>query len=246
MTPYMTDLHRFVNSPVPVTPYLIMIDKHMEKFELYYSLLVEWNQRFNLTAITERDEVFARHFEDSLAAADYIKEGAYVCDIGSGAGFPGLPLKIVRPDLNVVLFDSVNKKIAFLNEVISRLGLSGIEAVHSRAEDAAALNRYRERFGVAVCRAVAPLPVLCEYALPLIKVGGNFIAYKTEAAVETETASVQNALKILNGKITDVIPYSLKEKNGGEIKLALIIIEKTALCPLKYPRGGNKPRLNPL
>lgn len=221
-----------------------MIDKHIKEFELYYSLLSEWNQKFNLTAVTEKDAVFTRHFQDSTAAADCIKQGSYICDIGSGAGFPGIPLKIVRPDLDAVLFDSVNKKISFLNEVIARLGLGNITAVHSRAEDAAAPGRFREAFDAAVCRAVAPLPVLCEYALPLLKTGGRFIAYKTQAALESEIAAAQNALKILNGKTADIIHYTLKEK-GEEIRLALIIIEKTAPSPLKYPRSGNKPRTDP-
>ena len=229
------------------------IKEHLSEFELYYSLLAEWNQKFNLTAITDREGVFARHFEDSIAAAEYIPQGAKLCDIGSGAGFPGLPLKIVRPDLSVTLFDSVNKKITFLNEVIARLEQEGVTAVHIRAEDAGASALYREQFDAAVSRAVAPLPVLCEYALPLIKTGGLFIAYKTAAAADNEIALAQNAIKVLNGKVKEVAPYTLAPPSAvastpqeGNFSAALIIIEKTGTAPLKYPRGGNKPRLDPL
>ena len=236
----------------------------MKEFELYYSLLVEWNEKFNLTTVTDRDGVFTRHFADSIAAAYYIPQNASVCDIGSGAGFPGLPLKIVRPDLSVTLFDSVNKKITFLNEVISRLSLNlnsqfsvlssqfQPTAVHIRAEDAGHSALYRERFDVAVSRAVAPLPVLCEYALPLVKTGGLFIAYKTEAAAKEEIAAAQNALKILNGTVKTTAPYNLATPSlrdtpqEGNFSAALIIIEKTAPAPSKYPRNGNKPRLQPL
>lgn len=234
-----------------------IIDQHIEEFELYYSLLIEWNQKFNLTAIEDKSSVFTRHFADSVAAVEHIPRGAYVCDIGSGAGFPGLPLKIVRPDIRLVLMDSVNKKVSFLNEVISRLGLVNAEAVHIRAEDAAAPAKYREKFDTVLARAVAPLPVLCEYALPLVKPGGAFIAYKTAAAAEQETAAARNALKVLNGKVQKTTGYTLSaplkkdaaapHTPGAEnIALALIIIEKTAPCPLKYPRGANKPRLQPL
>ena len=231
------------------------IQEHLSEFELYYSLLAEWNQKFNLTTVTDRDGVFTRHFADSIAAAEYIPQGAKVCDIGSGAGFPGLPLKIVRPDLSVTLFDSVNKKITFLTEVIARLAACQGDstpspvtlAIHSRAEDAGASAAYREQFDVALSRAVAPLPVLCEYALPLIKTGGLFIAYKTAAAANDEIKAAQNALKILNGKVKQVVTYPVKVY-GAETTavMSLIIIEKTGPAPLKYPRGGNKPRLNPL
>ncbi len=233
-----------------------LIKKHQSEFDLYYSLLAEWNEKFNLTAITDRESVFARHFCDSISAAGYLPQNASVCDIGSGAGFPGLPLKIVRPDINITLIDSVNKKVGFLNEVIARLGLKNAAAFHVRAEDAASPDKYRGKFNVTLSRAVAPLPVLCEYALPLTKPGGVFIAYKASSGEKEETASAQNALKILGGRLKQTAPYTLTApvKAGADgsptgtedIALSLIIIEKTAECPLKYPRGGNKPRLQPL
>ena len=233
------------------------IKKFDKEFALYSSLLTEWNQKFNLTAIEDRESIFARHFADSLAAAEYIPCNATVCDIGSGAGFPGLPLKIVRPDIDIILIDSVNKKVGFLNEVIARLNLKNAAAVHIRAEDAATPSKYREKFDITLSRAVAPLAVLCEYALPLTKTGGAFIAYKTAAATDTEIKAAENALKILGGKIKSTVPYTITAPAGTKgsetanqtfetIPLMLIIIEKTAPCPAKYPRGGNKPRLQPL
>lgn len=212
----------------------------LNQFETYRELLTEWNEKFNLTAITEPEEVYIKHFLDSIAAAAVIPEGASVCDVGSGAGFPGLPLKILRPDLRVLLIDSLNKRVGFLSHVIAALDLKEIRAEHIRAEDAAAPKNYRESFDITCARAVAPLATLCEYALPLTRVGGAFIAYKTAAGEELSQA--ERAIKILGGGKPEILPYTLP----GEQSRVLIKIPKTAPSPAAYPRAGNKPRTQPL
>lgn len=207
-----------------------------EKFTLYADLLKEWNEKFNLTAITDDEGIKQKHFIDSLAAADMIAPSSRVLDIGSGAGFPGVPLKIVRDDLDVTLLDSVNKKVTFLNEVISRLKLEKIVAVHARIEDV----KEKESFDVVVSRAVAELRTLSEYALPFLKTGGIFIAYKSEKT-EEELELAKNALAVLGGKLRGVTDVS---RDGNVRKL--IVIEKVKPCPEKYPRGKNLPRVKPL
>lgn len=206
-------------------------------FDRYAEMLTERNERVNLTAITDPDEIRVKHFTDSLAAIDLIKTGATVLDIGSGAGFPGIPLKIARDDISVTLLDSVNKKVAFMNDVIADLGLKNIEAVHARIED----FPHKGEFDVAVSRAVAELTTLAEYALPFVKVGGTFVAYKSEKA-EAEAAAAGNAVALLGGRLREI-----REVNVAPgLTRRLIVVDKIDPTPLKYPRGKNLPRLKPL
>lgn len=206
-------------------------------FDRYAEMLTERNEKVNLTAITDPDEIRVKHFTDSLAAIDLIKTGATVLDIGSGAGFPGIPLKIARDDISVTLLDSVNKKVAFMNDVIADLGLKNIEAVHARIED----FPHKGEFDVAVSRAVAELTTLVEYALPFVKVGGTFVAYKSEKA-EAEAAAAGNAVALLGGRLREI-----REVNVAPgLTRRLIVVDKIDPTPLKYPRGKNLPRLKPL
>ena len=209
-----------------------------EKFERYYALLVDWNGRFNLTAITDKGDVFVKHFLDSVSAVSLIPQNASLLDVGAGAGFPSLPLKIVRDDLTVTCVDSVNKKVTFLNAVIDELGLKNARAVHSRAEDLP-----KTGYDVVVSRAVAGLNVLCEYCLPFVKVGGVMIAYKSEKTDE-ELAVADSAIKILGGKVKEIRDVS--DFVGGDTTRKLVVIEKIDTTPPKYPRGKNLPRLKPL
>lgn len=211
-------------------------EQAQSQFSRYYSLLVEWNEKFNLTAITNESEVWSKHFADSLSGESLIKKDATVLDIGSGAGFPGIPLKIVRGDINLTMLDSVNKKVTFLNEVVRQLGLENAKAIHSRIED---LDK-KVKYDVVVSRAVASLPTLCEYALPFVKEGGIFIAYKSEKTDE-EIATAKNALSVLGGEIVEV-----KDVSTGEFNRKLIVIKKVKPTPPKYPRGKNLPRVKPL
>lgn len=206
-------------------------------FDRYAEMLTERNEKVNLTAITDPDEIRVKHFTDSLAAIELIKTGATVLDIGSGAGFPGIPLKIARDDISVTLLDSVNKKVVFMNDVIADLGLKNIEAVHARIED----FPHKGEFDVAVSRAVAELTTLVEYALPFVKVGGTFVAYKSEKA-EAEAAAAGNAVALLGGRLREI-----REVNVAPgLTRRLIVVDKIDPTPLKYPRGKNLPRLKPL
>jgi len=212
----------------------------VEQFEYYYDKLVTYNEKVNLTAITEKEDVYIKHFLDSIISAPFLKENAKVCDIGAGAGFPSLPLKIVRPDLNVVMVDSLNKRIVFLEELIKELNLKNIKAVHNRAEDFAINNK--EKFDVVVARAVASLNTLCEYCLPLIKVGGYFYAYKSGDILD-ELNNATNAISVLGGKLYEVKQLLLPNTS---IARSLIIVVKHKKTPSQYPRTKNKPKLQPL
>ena len=209
-----------------------------EKFQRYYELLTEWNKKFNLTAITEKNEVYVKHFEDSLLGKDFIPQGASLCDVGSGAGFPGVVLKIVRPDLQLTLMDSLNKRVEFLKMLLQELELDG-ECLHMRAEDAAKTT-LRESFDVVTARAVARLNTLSEYCLPLVRVGGSFLAYKADAAEECKESEA--AIRILGGRIEQVVH---KELSDGQ-KRTIIEVKKIKETPKKYPRGRNKERTSPL
>jgi 16S rRNA (guanine527-N7)-methyltransferase len=211
----------------------------LDKLELFYRLLIEANETFNLTNITTEDEVIDKHFIDSLAGAPYLTGGAAV-DVGSGAGFPGIPLAVFCPGVRFTLLDSLQKRVGFLQDAITRLQLPNAVATHMRAEDAGK-GLLRESQNFALARAVAPLNTLCEYCLPLIQVGGAFLAYKTFSPEETENA--QNALKLLGGKLREVKTYTLP---GTDISRALVVVDKTAPTPPKYPRGKNKERTEPL
>lgn len=214
-----------------------LIAENREAFEQYYQLLVEWNEKFNLTAITDREEVFVKHFRDSLLGEQFIPEGASVLDIGAGAGFPSLPIKIARPDIELTLIDSVGKKVTFLNEVISSLNVKNAKALHVRAEDI----KEREGFDCVVSRAVANLSTLAEYCLPFVRVGGTFVSYKAFDC-EEEVTLAGNAVKILGGAIERVEKLTLDDQTGR----SFVIIKKVEKTAKKYPRGKNLPRKTPL
>ena len=209
-----------------------------ERFQRYYELLTEWNEKFNLTAITEKNEVYIRHFEDSLLGRELIPYGASLCDVGSGAGFPGVALKIVRQDIRLTLMDSLKKRVEFLKVLLKDLELEG-ECLHMRAEDAAK-TPLRESFDVVTARAVARLNTLSEYCLPLVRVGGIFLAYKAEA--EEERKESEAAFRILGGRVGRVLHKTLSD---GQ-KRTLIEVNKVKETPKKYPRGRNKERTSPL
>ena len=217
---------------------LNITEENMLLFNNYYLDLIEKNKVMNLTAITEKEEVYLKHFVDSVLPIKDIKKNANVLDIGTGAGFPGIPLKILENSLNITLLDSLNKRIEFLKEEIKKLNLNNITAIHSRAEDYA--NVSRETFDYVVSRAVARLNTLLEYCLPFVKIGGMFIAYKSLSA-EEEIKECSNALKILGGKIEKLEKIDLE----GNLR-TIIYIKKVKETPKKYPRGQNKPKNNPL
>ncbi len=214
-----------------------LTEKQLDQFNAYYALLVDWNTRMNLTTITEKDEVAKKHFVDSLAALPYLAQGAHVADVGTGAGFPGLPLLIVRPDLKMTLIDSLNKRVTFLQNVCETLGLNAT-CLHMRAEDAGRDSRYRGTFDVALTRAVSALSVLAELTVPLVKVGGISIAYKGE--VNEELGSAENALGLLHAKAKKIdVPSDYGVRS-------LIILEKTAPTAKTYPRKAGTPAKKPL
>lgn len=202
----------------------------VDNFIKYYNLLIEGNKICNLTAITDEDGVVEKHFYDSIFPQKYFSLNAKVLDIGAGAGFPSIPLKLVRDDLFFTLLDSLNKRINFLNNTIQTLNLKNIEAMHGRAEDFAKLSDYREKFDITTARAVANLKVLSEYCLPFVKVGGQFIAYKS-GNCEEEINEAKQIICELGGKISKVIDYNI-----GENSRKLVIIEKIKETPKKYPR----------
>lgn len=206
-----------------------------EKFDIYMKLLLEWNQKINLTAITEPSEITTKHFLDSLSCARYISHGAGVVDVGTGAGFPGIPLKIERPDISLTLMDSLNKRINFLKEVCSQINIKA-DCVHIRAEDAGKDKAYREKFDVAVSRAVANLTVLSEYCLPLVTKGGIMLAMKGKD-IQDELDEAMPMIKELGGTVKGVEPYTIE---GTDITHSIVIIEKTASTPPKYPRIAAK------
>lgn len=214
------------------------------QFMTYYEYLIEKNKVMNLTAITEYEDVVLKHFADSVSIVKaYDMNGCTsVIDIGTGAGFPGIPLKIVFPHLKVVLLDSLNKRIHFLTKVIDKIHLDNITAIHSRAEDAAKKAEYREQFDLCVSRAVANLSSLSEYCLPFVKKGGMVISYKS-ADIDIEINSAGNALKLLGGKILDKKEFCLPD---SDIRRALILIEKVKMTPSRYPRKAGLPSKEPL
>ena len=208
-------------------------------FNLYFEKLVSYNEKVNLTAITEKDQVFNKHFLDSILPVDVIPQNSSMVDVGTGAGFPSLPLKIVRSDINLTMVDSLNKRINFLNELTAELKINTTN-IHARAEDFALKNR--EKFDVAVARAVARLNTLLEYLLPLVKVGGIVLAYKGSSADE-EIEEAKNAITVLGGKVKQVLHFDLPDSQGER---NIIVIEKIKSTPKQYPRGKNLPKLNPI
>lgn len=219
-------------------------DREVNKFITYKEMLKEWNKKINITAITEDEEIDIKHFLDSLSAlkSDVIEGKKKIIDIGTGGGFPGLPLKIVNDDLDVTLMDSLNKRIIFLKEVIDKLELKNVEAIHGRAEELSITPKYREQYDICISRAVASLDTLSEYCIPFVKVGGYFIAMKGPD-IEEELNSSLNAINKLGGKVVDTKIVDIPE---SDIRHSLIIIEKIRKTPSKYPRGGGKPRKDPL
>jgi 16S rRNA (guanine527-N7)-methyltransferase len=218
---------------------IVLTDKQAKQFFEYRELLLEYNQKFNLTAIKEEDEITIKHFIDSALGHKYLKNGASVVDIGSGAGFPAIPIKILNPTLKFTLLDALNKRVDFLKKVCEDLELSDMICLHERAEDHAVASR--NKYDYAVARAVSSLSTLAEYALPLLRLGGELIAYKGDKA-EEEKQGATKALQILGGQITKIDKFLL----NGEQNRSFIVVEKTKKTPLIYPRGQNKPKNSPL
>jgi len=244
--------------------------EQLDQFDQYYRMLVEKNKVMNLTAITEKNDVILKHFVDSISSASVVpelmnfvntdntisevsgqkeigeiaskKHRLSLLDVGTGAGFPGIPLKIAFPELKITLLDSLNKRVLFLNEVIESLGLKGITAVHDRAEDAARKPDMRGRFDIVVSRAVAALPVLAEYTIPFLKEGGHLISYKTPEA-EKEVDEAANAVRILGGAKPHIYNLTLPE---SDITRSFIVIKKTHATPKAYPRKAGTAKKNPL
>lgn len=215
-------------------------ENQIDMFLSYFNFLVEENEKYNLTAITNFEDVVYKHFLDSVLPYKELKTNSTIVDVGSGAGFPGIPLKILRPDLNITLIDSLQKRVNFLNETISLLKLKNIKAIHTRVEDFCLQNR--EKFDYAVSRAVAQIPTLAEYLLPLLKIEGNVFMYKSQK-LEEEINIGQNAIKILGGKICDIKSFYIKEIDAER---KILIINKIKSTPKIYPRGKNLPKTKPL
>lgn len=218
-----------------------LYEKNEETFRRFYGLLTEYNGRYNLTAITQEKDVLYKHFYDSLAGERFFIQNASVAEIGSGAGFPSIPLKIVREDLSFTLVESTGKKCDFLNVCIRELGLKNVRVVHSRAEELGRNPDFREKFDVCCARAVAALPTLVEYCLPFVKTGGRMIAYKGD--VKEELKLGKRAVSLLGGGDAETVPFSLPEEYGNR---TLILIPKIKPTPHAYPRGNGKERRNPL
>ncbi len=228
-------------------------EAQVEKFMVYYELLTEWNSFMNLTAITEFEEVILKHFVDSLAVCQSEifrnivessgrKKRISMIDIGTGAGFPGIPLKIVFPDFRMTLLDSLNKRVNFLNEIINKLNLKDIEAIHGRAEDFARQQIYREQFDFSVSRAVANLSTLTELCIPFVRKDGYFISYKSER-VKEELSAGMKAIGILGGNMADQLEYELPDT---DMKRSLLFIRKEKSTPKRYPRKAGTPAKEPL
>lgn len=211
-------------------------------FSKYMEMIIEWNKKINLTAITEKDEIIIKHFIDSITLYKYINNNSSIIDIGTGAGFPGIPLKIYDESLDITLLDSLNKRIKFLDLVINELNLKNIKAIHGRAEDLGQDNEYREKFDIVVSRAVANLSTLLEYMLPFCKVGGKCLIMKGPN-IEQEIKNSKRALKELGGKIETIDNFFLK---GTDIERNIIIVEKMEKTKKQYPRKAGTPAKQPI
>lgn len=215
----------------------------LDKFEKYKNFLLEYNLHTNLTSITEPEDIAIKHFLDSVLFSKFFKipEKAKVIDVGTGAGFPGVPLKILQADINLTLVDSLNKRIKFLNELCEKIDINA-EVIHARAEELSHKEKYREKFEIAVSRAVAPLNVLCEYCIPYLKTGGFFVSLKG-ANFEEEIKNSKNALNVLGAKIQDIKTFELPKNKGFR---AVVIIQKTKNIAKKYPRSNSQITKKPL
>lgn len=216
--------------------------EQLEKFYKYMGLLIEWNEKMNLTAITEPNEIILKHFVDSLTILKDISDNSKVVDVGTGAGFPGIPLSIANESLKITLVDSLNKRLIFLQEVIEKLELKNVEIIHSRAEDFGQNKKYRESFDIATSRAVANLSTLSEYLIPLVKINGKCICMKA-SDVEEEINQAKNAINVLGGTIEKIEELELPESDIGR---TIIIINKQKNTPAKYPRKAGTPSKEPI
>ncbi|MCC0692461.1 16S rRNA (guanine(527)-N(7))-methyltransferase RsmG [Clostridioides sp. ZZV14-6387] len=223
---------------------IIINESMLEKFKKYREILVDWNQKMNLTGIEDEKEVYVKHFLDSISAVKngYIKNGMSIIDVGTGAGFPGLPLKICLDDLELTLLDSLNKRINFLEEVSRELELANIKFIHGRAEDFGKDEKYREKYDIATARAVAGLPILMEFCVPFVKVGGYFICLKGPNA-NLELEESQKAIDILGLEFVEKIDVELPEI---DLNHNILVFKKIKETPVKYPRKAGKPAKNPI
>lgn len=219
-----------------------LTQNQINQFYKYEKLLLEWNEKINLTRITDEQEIILKHFVDSLTIQKYIKENTKIVDIGTGAGFPGIPLKIVNPDNEIALIDSLNKRIVFLNEIIEKCELKNISAIHARAEEIGHNKQYREQYDIVTSRAVAKLNVLLEYMMPLVKVGGKCICMKGPN-IKEELTEAENAIKILGGQIEAVEEITLPDTDNER---TIIVIKSVKPSPNKYPRKPGTPTNSPL
>lgn len=222
----------------------IKLNLNLEEFESYYSLLKEWNEKIDLTNIIEEEDVYIKHFLDCLTLfkiPEFYKKKSLV-DIGTGAGFPGIPLKLANKDLDITLLDSLNKRLIFLDETIRELQLTNIRTIHSRGEDAGQNEKFREKFDIACSRAVSRLNKLVEVTLPLVKVGGIFVAMKGKN-VQEEVEEAKRGIETLGGKIRNIIEFNL---TAGDNERALVVIEKIKATPKKYPRAFGQIKKKPL
>ncbi len=219
-----------------------LTDIQAEKFYTYMNLLLEWNEKINLTAIKEPEEIIKKHFIDSLTIKKYINDNSYIIDVGTGAGFPGIPLNIVSNNNKIILLDALNKRLNFLNEVINQANLGNIKTAHFRAEEAGKNKEYREKFDIVISRAVAPLNILVEYLLPFVKIGGKCICMKG-SNIQEELEVSKNAINILGGKIEKIESFALP---GTDMARNIIVVSKVIKTPAKYPRKAGTPSKEPI
>lgn len=221
---------------------ILLEEKQINQFYTYMELLLEWNEKINLTAITKPEEIILKHFIDSMTIAKYIDKNVTLIDVGTGAGFPGIPLKIIREDVEITLLDSLNKRINFLNEVINQLGLTKIQTIHARVEELGQNKKYREKFDYATSRAVANLATLAEYLMPLVKLKGTCISMKG-SNVEEEIQESKKSILVLGGEIEKIEKFQLPK---SDIDRNMIVIHKIKPTPQKYPRKPGTPAKDPI
>lgn len=216
-------------------------EQMLDMFEIYYTELIDWNEQINLTAITDKQDVYLKHFADSIYGTKFMPQNCSLCDIGTGAGFPAVVVKIVRPDIVITLVDALEKRIKFLNELITKLGLINITALHLRAEDVKFKQSYLNRFDIVTARAVAKMNTLTEYCLPFVKPNGKFVAYKSNK-IEQEVLDCKKAVQVLGGGNIDLKEYQL----DAETSRLIVVVDKIKGTDNKYPRDKNRPKLKPI